>query len=151
MINTINVPGAYSEVYAFINILGNDYINKIPTKVYNAIKDNRDINYNPQFNKDQIIEKNDISQEALSLIAALNLQYWCTDLQEKNDLKKAYLDNTKKEDEKYSYENVFKTNENNTTSVINEEKVDNSVAMVEYKESVFVKIKNWIKKFFNRY
>ena len=111
MINTINVPSAYSEVYAFINILGNDYINKIPTKVYNAIKDNRDINYNQQFNKDQIIEKNDISQEALSLIAALNLQYWCTDLQEKNDLKKAYLDNTKKEDEKYSYENVFKTNE----------------------------------------
>lgn len=142
MISTINIPKAYSEVYSFINTLGNDYINKIPIKVYNTIKNNRDINYNPQFNKSQTIKQGDISQEALSLIAAINLQYWHSDAQEKNDLKKAYLNNTKKEEEKYSYENLFKNRKNEV------ETMENSVAIVEYKESIFAKIKKWFKRTF---
>ena len=142
MIRTINISKAYSEVYAFINALGNDYIDKIPITIYNEIKHNRDPNYNPKFEANQTIKSGDISQEALSLISALNLQYWCNDIQEKNELKKVYLENTKKENEKYNYNNLFK----------NREQVDNNTKteMLICKESILTKIKNWFKKIFKR-
>ena len=44
--------------------------------------------------------------------------------------------------EKYNPANLFKNKE---TKV---EKIENSVAMVEYKESTFTKIKNWFKRTF---
>lgn len=99
---------AYSEVYALLNVVGDEYVNKIPEKIYNAIKDNRDFNYNPEYKENQIMAKDNISKEALSLIAALNLQYWCEDENEKNRLKQCYIENGKREEEKYSYENLFK-------------------------------------------
>ncbi len=150
MIRTVNISKAYSEVYAFINALGNDYIEKIPIRIYNEIKNNRDPNYNPKFDSNQTIKPGDISQEALALISALNLQYWCTDQEEKNKLKRTYLENTKKENEKYSYDNLFK-NKTQTTEQTELPKIEkNTVAMVEYKESIFTKIKNWFKKIFRR-
>ena len=150
MIRTVNISKAYSEVYAFINALGNDYIEKIPIRIYNEIKNNRDSNYNPKFDSNQTIKPGDISQEALALISALNLQYWCTDQEEKNKLKRTYLENTKKENEKYSYDNLFK-NKTQTTEQTELPKIEkNTVAMVEYKESIFTKIKNWFKKIFRR-
>ena len=44
--------------------------------------------------------------------------------------------------EKYNLDNLFKNKE------IKVETVENSVAMVEYKESIFTKIKNWFKRIF---
>ncbi len=154
MVMEANIPRAYSEVYSFINALGENYIKKIPMKTYNIIKNNRDVNFNPQFQKNQTISSGDLSNEALSLIAALNLQYWCSDPEEKNELKQAYIENTKKEQEKYSYENLFnrrtETVTETETSVNNAETVNNATSMVEYKESIFTKIKNWFKKIFHK-
>lgn len=38
MINSAKIPRAYSEVYSFLNVLGNYYINKIPDAIYDTIK-----------------------------------------------------------------------------------------------------------------
>lgn len=150
MINSKQLPKAYSEVYSFINALGDSYIAQIPTSIYNTIKENRDINYNPKFEASQTITKGMISQEALSLIAALNLQYWCKDENEKIKLKQTYIENTKKEDEKYSYDNLFKHKKNETIEVTDEqESIPKETALVEYKESLFVKIINKIKNIFH--
>lgn len=142
MVSSINFPKAYSEVYCFINALGISYIEKTPVWIYNTIKENRDINYNPKFEINQKITKDIISQEGLSLIAALNLQYWCENEKEKLELKKLYLNNTNKEDEKYSYDNLFKNNNSKATTT--------NTSLVEYKESIFKRIINKIKKFFKR-
>ena len=87
MINSAKISRAYSEVYSFLNALENYYISKIPDAIYDTIKENRDKNYNPVFKDNEIIKKNDISQEGLSLIAAINLQYWCNNPEEKLKLK----------------------------------------------------------------
>ena len=47
MVYERNMKIAYSEVYIFLNILGKSYINKISKKVFETIKNNRDLNYNP--------------------------------------------------------------------------------------------------------
>jgi len=153
MINTAKIPTAYSEVYSFINALGNNYINKIPTKLYNTIKDNRDKDYNPIFNSSQKLDSTMITQEALSLIAAINLQYWCDNDAEKQELKQIYIGNTKLEEEKYSYENLFKNREKtqplNNNIDNTSQPVSENLSLTEYKESIFKKIINKIKRFFH--
>lgn len=145
MVSTVKIPKAYSEVYSFINTLGIEYIEKIPNKIYNTIRDNRDKEYNPIYKKEQTIKEGILSYEALCLLSALNLQYWCNDNEEKNLLKQKYIDNTKKEQEKYSYDNLFE-NKSKVANNISEEQ--ENIAMIEYKESIFTKIKKWFKRTF---
>ena len=57
---------------------------------------------------------------------------------EKNEL----LQEEKRIREKYNPDNLFKN------KVAKVETIQNSVAMVEYKESIFTKIKNWFKRNF---
>lgn len=140
MVSTISIPKAYSEVYSFLNTLGSEYIKKIPEKIYNTIKDNRDKEYNPIYKKDQSLKEGMLSIEALSLIAALNLQYWCNNDEEKRELKEKYLDNTIKEQEKYSYDNLFKNKKENPKVI--KENITEEVDLVEYKESILKKIWN---------
>ena len=143
MINTANLARAYSEVYEFINVLGNEYKNKIPEKLYLKIETKRDKTYIPKYDINQ--ENANFSNEALSLISAINLQYWCEDSEEKERLKKVYTDNTQKEEQKYSYENMFK-NENKTEKIQNE-----NTQIIEYKkESLLQKILNKIKSIFKK-
>lgn len=146
MVSTVKIPRAYSEVYSFINTLGIEYKEKIPNKVYDTIRDNRDKEYNPIYKKEQTMQEGILSYEALCLLSALNLQYWCNDNEEKNILKQKYIENTKKEQEKYSYDNLFK---NKQPKVI--ESTSNELEhteMIEYKESIFTRIKNWFKRTF---
>lgn len=144
MINIANTSRAYSEVYEFINSLGNEYKNKLPKKVYLTIQDNRDKNYIPKYETNQSVDSNTFSKEALALISALNLQYWCEDVEEKERLKKVYTENQKLENEKYSYENLFKNNK--MEKQIQEEQQSENVQMIEYKEeNIFIKFLNKIK------
>ena len=147
MINTMKISKAYSEVYSFINALGNEYKNKIPNTVYNIIRDNRDKDYNQIIKKEQTIQKGMLSHEALSLIAALNLQYWCKDDEEKKRLKKAYILNNEKEKEKYSYDKLFKNDKRNCNIAKNDDEINNNM-MIEYKNNIFTKFMNFIKSVF---
>lgn len=133
---------SYSEVYAIINLMSWNLINKIPDKILENIENKRD--------KEQIIEIDNIekyqpSEQANKLLAVLYKNYFATD-EEKNVIqaKEKILYQKEQEElhEKYNPDNLFK---NNTAKV---ETVENSVAMVEYKESVFTKIKNWFKRTF---
>ena len=147
MINIANNTKAYSEVYSFLNALGEEYINKIPKSVYSIIRDNRDKSYNPTYSKDQNVEKNLFSKEALALIAALNLQYFCTDEIQKKELKSIYLKNDEIEKEKYNPDNIFKNNQIKKEEPIEEKHLE----LVEYKEYNFIqKIINKIKEIFKR-
>lgn len=142
MINIINISRAYSEVYEFINVLGDEYKNKIPEQLYVKIEKQRDKNYTPKYDINQ--ENVNFSNEALSLISAINLQYWCDDSAEKERLKKVYTDNTQKEEQEYSYDNLFKSNK--AEKQIQEEQPIENVQMIEYKEkNVFNRILNKIK------
>lgn len=139
---------AYSEVYAFLNLLGEDYINKISPNVYKAIEQKRD-NENPISIEMINGEINyDFSREALSLIAALNLQYFCESEEEKTKYINEYKKNSeilqKYNKQKYEdgLENLRKDNENK------EQAKDKEVEMVVYKESFLKKILNCIKNKF---
>ncbi len=135
---------AYSEVYAILNLMSWNSISKIPEKIWENIDNKRD--------KDKIIEINNIedyqaSEQANKLLAVLYRDYFATD-EEKEVIKakEKILEQKEQEElyEKYNPDNLFK----NKVSKV--ETVENSVAMVEYKESFFNKIKNWFKGLFKK-
>lgn len=133
---------AYSEVYAILNLMSWNSINKIPEKIWENIENKRD--------KEKVIEINNIeeyqaSEQANKLLAVLYKNYFATD-EEKEVIqaKEKILYQKEQEElrEKYNPDNLFK----NKVSKV--ETVEKSVAMIEYKESIFTKIKNWFKRTF---
>lgn len=84
----------YNEVYTFLNILGKEYLDKIPSNIYERIKKERIPNYNIKINYDENIA-DQISEDALAFISYLNLKYWATE-EEKEELMKIYAQNDEK-------------------------------------------------------
>ena len=133
---------AYSEVYAILNLMSWDLIKKIPENIWENIEKKRD--------KEQVIEIDNIkeyqvSEQANKLLAVLYKNYFANDEEKEVIRAKEKILYQKEQDElheKYNPDNLFK---NKRTKV---ETVENSVAMVEYKESIFTKIKNWFKRNF---
>ena len=142
----------YSEVYAFLNIISEEDRNKVPKKLKEMIEEEREKEYTPSYTFEIPIEEQEISDEAIAMIALLHLNYWCEDENEKERLNEIFNENEKKYQdelrEKYNPDNLFK-NKKYKEEQLSEEQT-NSVAMVEYKETIFRKLKEWFRNLFNK-
>ena len=111
---------------------------------------NNENNYEVNINKSNPLDKNYLSKKTMVIIAMLNYKYWCPNKKVKDMLYKTYSANNEKYqkeiEEKYSVDNLFKNKQNAIQIKQNEE----SVAMIEYKESIFRRIINKIKGIFHR-
>ena len=139
----------YSEVYSILNLLGESYIKKLPVSLFNMIKEEKRQDYIPKYDAEINLEQQSIKRETLSMIALFHLNYWCNSDEEKNELKTLFKTNEEKHQaeirEKYNPDNLFKKH-----SLQQEEStITNEVAMVEYKEPLFKRIINKIKKIFH--
>ncbi len=141
----IKTKEIYSEVYQLLNLLGNEYIDKLPKSLFNMLREKRNINYEPKYTEDLPLNKQNIKKETLSIIALLHLNYWCKNENEKNELKQIFKNNEDNYQnelrEKYNPDNIFKKH-------IQENIVKNEVSLVEYKESIFKRLINKIKSIF---
>lgn len=79
---------SYTEVSYILNILGDNYKNKIPKKILECIYNNKNDNY--KFNIDTNIQGTNISRNTLIIISIFNLKYWENDENEKEKLRKIY-------------------------------------------------------------
>lgn len=134
----------YSEVYSVLQLLGQEYINKLPKELYKQIQEERLENYNPQYTEKIFETVENISQESIAMLALLYLNYWCSSEEEKQELQKMFNENEKKYQEelreKYNPENIFKQK---TTEPQKEEQQE--TALIVYKENFIQKIWNKIK------
>lgn len=144
-----NTMKVYSEVYQVLNVLGNEYISRLPKSLYNMLEEKRDITYNPQYNMGITLNRQNINKESLNILALMHYNYWCNDENEKIELQNILKNNEELHEEnlrkKYNPEDLFKNKKNNYT---NADAVNNT-AIVEYKESIFRRIINKIKNIFN--
>ena len=124
---------AFSEVNAFLEIIEEENKNKIPIKLRELIKEQKLDEYNPKYNPDIPMEDQNISKEALSIIALLDLNYWCESEEEKQMLRDIFSQNEKVHQEELS--KVYKDNIFNNEA---ENKKEN-VALVEYTKTSIVK------------
>ena len=143
---------AYAQVDNFLNLLDEKHVEMVPRNLRYFFKQEKDINYNIPIIPDIPIKNQNLSSEALALIAYLNLNYWCQDVDEKEKLKKIYKDN----DEKYNSEmkrnqhgadDLFVENNDGYEDYVVEEPEDD---LVSYKkEGFFRRILSRLKsKFF---
>ncbi len=149
----INTKETYSEVYSVLNMLGENYIKRIPKNLYKMIKDSKSSTYNPKYTTEISLDKQHIKKESLSMIALFHLNYWCNSNEEKMQLKQIFKDNEEKYQaelrEKYNPDNIFKNNKNTISNYENNISEETAISKYQKKnffQRLFDKIKNLLQK-----
>lgn len=88
---SVNTRQAYTEIDNFIELLDEYNRNKVPKKLREFFKREKDNTYTKIIDPNIPIKEQNLKEETLALIAMLNLQYWCEDEEEKRRLKKYTL------------------------------------------------------------
>ena len=134
---------AYTEVIEILNRFSKEEYSKIPIEKIEFYKNNMDREYRYSIDSKADLSKQSISKEANAILISLFRDYFANEKQ-KSILESLLRQNQLKEErekaKKYNPNNIFK--DKTTKSEITEK----AVAMVEYKESFFTKIKNWFKQ-----
>ena len=146
----IDTMMSYSEVYEILNLLEEEYREKVPENIRNFFEEERLKDYKPQIDIDVPLIEQDLKRETIVLLAVLNLNYWCTTPEEKQEALDELTKNEKEKQElldKYNPDNLFKK--------IQEEKQEYSVpeelSVIEYKKPNFIqKLLSEIARFFKR-
>lgn len=141
----INREKSYVEVLEILKHMDKVYVDKIPQKTIEFFEENKDDNYEFNYDSNVKLDKQNLNDNTLALLAMLNLNYWCENEEHKRELIARYNDNEKKHQEKlrekYNPENIFKRK-------YEEKIIEKENSLVEYKESIFKKIINKIKSIF---
>lgn len=126
---------AYAEIDEILNLLEDDYREKVPKKVRDFFKEEKMKDYHPEIDIEKPLIEQNLKRETMVLLAILNLNYWCENEEEKqrflNELDKN--EEEKKElEEKYNPDNLFKKKQDEST--------ENNLQIVEYKKPNFIQI-----------
>ena len=133
---------AYSEVYAILNKMSPIYIEKLPKKLRTIIIAEMDKKYKPEISLDIPLEQQNLNEKTYTILAMINLNYWCDDSEHKKELIKLYSKNDKVKEEakrkKYNPDEIFENKSNSTEKLY----------LVEYKQTIVRKILERIKSWF---
>ena len=141
------LENAYTEVNCILELLGEQYIKKVPQKVLDVIYSNKNENYKFDLNLKNEISKINISRNALIIISILNLKYWEENDSEKLKLKNVYDKNEQVYQAKinrYKNDNWLNKDIEKTSTV----KETNLIVMED--NTIWNKIKMFIKKIFGK-
>lgn len=135
---------AYVEILEIINYMGQEYKKKIPSRLLSFFEENKNLDY--EYKLESLNSNKSFLNETLILLALIEQKYWATD-KEREILIKGLKENEKKYQEslseKYNPDNLFKDKTEEIKTI------ENTVALVEYKESIFRKFINKIKVIFH--
>lgn len=145
---------AYSEVYAIINLLEDEYLDKIPKKIINFFDEEREKNYIPVIDVNVSLLKQNLQRETMILLTILKLNYWCNSEEEKQEIRENLYRNQqikikkqKELEEQYNPNNLFKNRTKTNTS----NDSPSNLEMIEYKKQNFIQVLlNKIINFFKR-
>lgn len=141
---------AYSEVYAILNMIEDEYKERVPKNVMDFFEEERDKEYNPIIDVNIPLEKQNLKRKTIVLLAILNLNYWCDSEEEKQEILDSFAKNEelkrikeKELTENYNINNLFNKIENTENKT--------EVSLIEYKKQNFIqKIILKIKSLFRR-
>jgi uncharacterized protein YdaT len=136
----------YAEVYEILNLIEDDFYYKIPKKVLNFFRDERDIEYTPIIDINKSLDEQGLSERTITILSILNINYWC-----ENEEKEEFI-NLLDENEEYEYKLTHdKYNPDNLFKKNNDKSVSENTELVIYNEkSIINKILEKIKTLFKR-
>lgn len=137
---------AYSEVYQIIQLLDDDLRNKLPDEVVLFFKENRDLEYEPYFNKYEDLENQKVLNETINVLAFLKLKYWCTTDEEKIFLKQLEKNDVEQTDD---YETILKQNYYQKYNREIVQKAQGEEKSLTSKSSLWTKIRSFFKNLFS--
>ena len=128
------------------------YVEKVPRKLREVFKNEKLKEYDPIIKKDIPLNEQNLEKKTYAILAMLDINYWCTNEEEKQELIRAYSNNDKNREkelrERYNPDNIFK---NKTKKFEQEENTEEITSLVKYKEESFIKkLINRIKNFFKK-
>ena len=144
-----NRKNAYTEVYTILQELNEEEYNKIPPEVIETIEANRNEEYEYELDNELELKDEPMLPETKAILFNLFRDYLATPEQkakiirmqnesrQKNELKKQQMYNI----------DVFANRQKEDKVQTNSEKTQ----IVKYKENIFKRILNKIKRFFSRY
>lgn len=144
-----NRKNAYVEVYTILQELDKEEYSKIPPEVIETIEANRNEDYEYELDDELELKYQPMLPETKAILFNLFRDYLATpeqkakiirmqnEARQKNELKKQQMYNT----------DVFANIQKEDTVQLNSEKTQ----IVKYKENIFKRILNKIKRFFSRY
>ena len=133
---------AYTEVYTILQDLNIEEYNKIPPKIIKAIEENMNEEYEYELDEDLELKSQPMLPETKAILFNLFRDYLATSEQKEKIIKMQNEERQKSELKKQQQynANVF---QNKTKENINQSK-----ELIEYKESIFIKLINKIKSWF---
>lgn len=105
---------AYAEILEILDYMEEEYVNKIPQKLINVIKENASNTYERHLDANVPLEEQEISEKTTAILAMLMLNYWCESPEQKQELTDMFNENERKYQEelqrKYDPNNIFNNN-----------------------------------------
>ncbi len=153
----------FCDIDIILNALPEEDRNKVPMKLRKFISENKLDGYESEIRIDVPIEQQEIHPDTQAFIGMLYLNYWCKDEEEKEELKRIFIENENRlqKELKEKYE-VFKENDHNqeNNTISDETQTEENISknfieaeesqMIVYKESIIRKIINKIFSIFRR-
>ncbi len=136
---------AFKELSEIVKCFPKNEYSKIPNSFISFIEENMDNSYEYIVLHIDDFQNQKMLEETKILLSIVYRDFLSSSEEKKQIIemeKKELLQEEKRKNEKYNTDNLFKYK---TTKIKEKE---NLVTMVEYKESVFMKIKNWFKRNF---
>ena len=142
---------AFSEVKCILDFLPIIYTEKLPKKLLNIIDNLYDEKFKINISPNIELKNQIFTEDTKNIIAVLKYNYWCKDDKEKENLARMFKENEDKYQkdlkEKYNPDNIFKNR--NQENKKEENIIQNEIALVEYKESIFKRFINKLKNIFH--
>lgn len=135
-----------SEMYCLLKSFPKIYIEKIPPKILELIGHFSDSKYFIDIDTEKTLEEQSISEETKNMLIVFKYNYWSSEGE-----KQKIIDKLDENEMLYQQELREKYNsENIKIKTIQDNDVEENVAMIEYKEPIFRSIINRIKNIFKR-
>ena len=132
------LKSAYKEVGQILNLLGNDYKTKVPSSLLALFEQNmEDKNVSDLYKE---IKNNKVSRDALIILSILNAKYWANE-EEKQELRAVY----DKNEEEYQRKINSYQRKDWLKKERNKEKIEEVSLVVVQENSIWTKIKNFLK------
>jgi len=136
-----DIKMAYCEVDIILGQMEEKYVNKVPSELRKLFKEQKKNDYLPEIKANIPLADQNLMRKTIAILAMLNLNYWCEDEKEKQDLIQMYSENDRKREEelreKYNPDNLFKKKDIEVEeTTYNKE----SKELIEYKKDNFFKM-----------
>lgn len=139
---------AYKEIYEILKIFPSELVNKVPKDKIDFFYKNMDNSYEYNISK-ETFDGQTMLEETAAILTILFRDYWASAEQKEkliNFTENAQSIVEKENRERYNPDNLFKNR--NQANEIEENIIQNEVALVEYKETIFRRLIIKLKSIF---